>query len=579
MVRRKKTSRAGDRVASRYELLYQISDAMISTLEPRAVLDLILREAVDLLGASAGSVILMDRFEPDVLNIEVSYNLDPDVVAKTRLRLGQGVTGCVAGSGEPLVVPDVTRERIYVTIDDRIHSEIAVPLKLADKVIGVISLDSNRPNAFTEEDLEILVPLANHAAKVIQNAQLYDTTRKNAEALKFLQSISQSINSSLHIDEVLQRVVRGAVALLEARLGSIFLLDESGRMLHLESSYGNEERYINRPDLKVDESLLGQAVLSRHPLMLEDVQKAPQFCQPELARQLGLHGLIAAPLVISNEAIGVIACYFSEVRMRERSEIRLLTALANQSTIAIQNARLHERVYHMEEQIHRLDKISVAGETAAGLAHEIRNPLAVMNMLVSSLEQEFEQEDPRREDARVIRENIEHIHRLVENLLDVARLRPPLPQPVDLRNTIQSALNFLDLKFSRHQIKIIRRFEADLPLANVDPGRILQVLINLLQNAIEAIGSRGEIEISLSRAEEKDRLALCIHDDGPGIKSEAYKRLFEPFNTTKESGVGLGLSIVKRIVEDHHGTISVRTSTQQGTTFTLLLPVAAGESA
>jgi len=565
---------AGEASAGRFELLYRVSDAMTSTLEPRAVLHLILQKAVEALGATSGSLILMDRQDPEVLVIEVAYNLDAGVVERTRLRQGEGVTGYVAQSGEPLVVPDVSGDDRYIQIDESIHSEIAAPLKLADQVIGVINLDSTRPDAFSQADLEILVPLANHAAKVIQNAQLFDSVRQKAEALRLLQSISQSITASLDCEVVFQRIVRGAVLLLEAKLGSLFLLEENGEELRLITSHGQDKRYPHRPVLPVKRSRLGDVIASGKPVVVANVQEDERFLDKEYALGEELQTLVAVPLILERRAIGVLAVYFDFSQKMAESQIDLLSTLADQSAIAIQNARLHERIVRVEEQVHHYDKVAAVGETASGLAHEIRNPLAVINMLVSSLEGDFPQDDARRQDVRVIRENIEHIHGLVEQLLDAARYRPPVPKPTDLPTLIENTVSLVGPKLSRAQIRLRRQFAPALPPALVDESRMQQVLLNLLQNAIDAIGSRGEITLGLDKAGEEDRLSFSIHDSGPGIPAEAYQYLFEPFHTTKERGVGLGLSIVKRIVEQHGGAISVRSTAGEGTRFTILLPIA-----
>ncbi len=397
----------------------------------------------------------------------------------------------------------------------------------------------------------------------------------STEALKLLQSVSQSITSSLDLNEVLRRIVEGAVRLLGARLGSLFLLDESKQQLHLSMSHGQSDRYNRRTEIPLQGSFLGQVILQGAPATTEDVQSEACYQQKDLARQEGLHALLAVPLTLGGEAIGVLAVYFHDVRPIAPSEIDLLGALADQSATAVQNARLYERVVRMEEQLHQLDKLSVVGEVAAGLAHEIRNPLAVINMLITSLETDLPETDARRRDIRVIQENVEHIHGLVEELLDLARARPSVPQPIALEPVIESALSLLGPKLSRQQIKVQRRFDKTVPCVRADPGRMQQVLLNLLKNAVEAIGSRGEVTITLDAGPEEGQVALSVHDTGPGIPSEVYQHLFDPFITTKERGVGLGLSIVKRIAEEHEGSVSVRTSSQEGTTFTLLLPTAA----
>lgn len=395
------------------------------------------------------------------------------------------------------------------------------------------------------------------------------------EALKLLQSVSQSITSSLELNEVLRRVVEGATRLLGAKVGSLFLVEESGQSLRLSMSHGQANRYPRRSEIPVPDSLLGQVVVQAAPVTSADVQGEAAFQQKDFAREEGLRALLAVPLLLGGEVIGVLAVYVEQARPFTPEEVDLLSALADQSATAIQNARLYERVVQMEEQLHQLDKLSVVGEMAAGLAHEIRNPLAVINMLISSLEADLAETDARRRDIRVIRENVQHIHGLVEQLLDVARVRRSTPQPLDLVPVIDSALSLLGPKLSRQQIRVRRRVEAGASWAMADAARIQQVLLNLLQNAVEAIGSRGEVRITLGRGAKENTVALSVRDSGPGIPAEVHRQLFEPFITTKEQGIGLGLSIVRRIAEEHGGSISVQTSARQGTTFTLLLPAAA----
>lgn len=395
------------------------------------------------------------------------------------------------------------------------------------------------------------------------------------EALKLLQSVSQSITSSLELNEVLRRVVEGASRLLGAKVGSLFLLEESGQSLRLSMSHGQANRYPRRGEIPVAGSLLGQVVVRSASVTSVDVQGEAGFQQKDFAREEGLRALLAVPLLLGGAVIGVLAVYVEQARPFTPEEVDLLSALADQSATAIQNARLYERVVQMEEQLHQLDKLSVVGEMAAGLAHEIRNPLAVINMLISSLEADLVETDARRRDIRVIRENVQHIHGLVEQLLDVARVRRSTPQPLDLVPVIDSALSLLGPKLSRQQIRVRRRVEAGASWAMADAARIQQVLLNLLQNAVEAIGSRGEVRITLRPGPKDETVALSVRDSGPGIPAEVHRQLFEPFITTKEQGVGLGLSIVRRIAEEHGGSISVQTSARQGTTLTLLLPAVA----
>ncbi|TMP97921.1 MAG: GAF domain-containing protein, partial [Verrucomicrobia bacterium] len=403
---------------SKYErlhLLHQVSNVIHSTLEPRLALQLILREAVRLMRASSGSVAL---FNPTtgLLEIEAAHGL-PANASRLKLRPGEGITGWVMRAGKPASVGEVSKDPRYVPLLKDVCSELAVPLEVNGVVRGVINVDSNRPNAFSAADQDLLQELARQAAGVIHNTWLYEQLRLKARLLESLLSVGQTINSTLNLDDVFKVVTREACQLMAGKMSSLLLLDESREWLDLRASCGAGAAYLNKPRLSVAESLLGIVVRRKKPLQVENVQTSSRYQNIEIARGEGLISLLSVPLVFGGQAIGALSVYTGQPHLFSNEEIRILSALADLSAIAIEKARLYERIVDVEEQLRRNEKLSALGLLAAEVAHEIRNPLTVMKMLYHSLDLKFPGGDPRAKDAQIMGEKLEHLNRIVEQIL------------------------------------------------------------------------------------------------------------------------------------------------------------------
>ncbi len=377
------------------KLLYQVSNVIHSTLDPQEALQLIVSEAVRLMGASSGSVVLINPTS-GFLEIHASHNL-PSAATKLKLRVGQGITGWVVRTGKPARVGNVKQDPRYVAARRGVQSELAVPLEVNGEIRGVLNMDSDKTEAFSADDQELLQELAVQAAKVIQNTWLYEQLRLKAGLFESLASVSRTINSTLNLDEALRAITREACVLMRARMCSLMMLDESREWLDLRASHGAGEAYLKKPRLSVEESVLGVVVRRKKPMQLENVQTSSRYQNVELARREGLISLLSVPLLFAGQVIGTLNVYTGRPYNFSNEEIRILGALAELSAIAIEKARLYERVVDVEEQLRQNEKLSALGLLAAEVAHEIRNPLTVMKLLYHSLDLKFPGQRPARE--------------------------------------------------------------------------------------------------------------------------------------------------------------------------------------
>jgi signal transduction histidine kinase len=568
------------KLASRHErlkLLYQVGNVIHSTLEPQEALQLIVSEAVRLMGASSGSVVLINP-TTGLLEIHASQNL-PSAATKLKLRVGEGITGWVVRTGKPARVGNVRQDPRYVAARRGVQSELAVPLEVGGEIRGVLNMDSDRMEAFSVDDQELLQELAVQAAKVIHNTWLYEQLRLKAGLFESLASVSRTINSTLNLDEALRAITREACVLMRAHMCSLMMLDESREWLDLRASHGAGEAYLKKPRLSVEESVLGVVVRRKKPMQVGNVQTSSRYQNVELARREGLISLLSVPLLFAGQVIGTLNVYTGRPYNFSNEEIRILGALAELSAIAIEKARLYERVVDVEEQLRQNEKLSALGLLAAEVAHEIRNPLTVMKLLYHSLDLKFTEGDPRAKDARIIDSKIEHLNKIVEQILAFARTTEPEFAPVNLNELIDELGLLVRHKLANQNIRLVRELQPDLPSVMGDAPQLEQAFLNLILNAAEAMPDGGTLTIS-SRAVHQPRanerpthLAVEFKDTGKGMSEELQQRAFTTvLGTTKAKGTGLGLAIVGRIIETHHGSVRIKSQIGRGTSIRALLP-------
>jgi len=562
---------------SKLETLYKTTALLNTTLETDRLLQLVLRAAVKSLRASSGSLLLLDP-EEEVLHFKVATGLKKAEYQRRTISLGEGVTGWVALHGKPLRIPHVLSDPQYLQIRPSVQSEMAAPLIIEDKVIGVICVDNQHPDAFCLDDQELLVAVAAQAAKVIQNARLYEELKKRAEELETLFAVGQTIVSSLDLKEVLERIAREAVRLTRTRLCSLMLLDETGQELVIRAEHGSSKQYIRKPNLKVSDSLLGQVVLRRTHLFVMDVKREPRYKFSDLAAREGLCSLLSVPLIYEGNPIGVLNVYTGKPHVFPQEEVNILTALASLSAIAIEKARLYERVMLAEDYVRKNEKFSLLGGLSAEVAHEIRNPMNVINMLIHSMDRDMDPGDPKRRDVEIIRRKVAQANQMVTQLLDITKSRDPTMEEVPINQLLDELLLLMRHRFSLKNIRVLCRFSDGLPTLKSDRLRLEQAFLNLIFNATEAMPEGGQLTVTTQLMEAKNpgespRLAVSIRDNGIGITQEQQKRLFEPFFTLRPMGVGLGLSVVHRVVKDHHGSIRVKSRPGKGSMFLLEFPL------
>ena len=542
-------------------------------LHPQKAINRILAAAVRSTRADCGSFILINP-NSGYLDIEASHGLS-ERAKRVKLRPGEGITGWVATTGKPLRTGDVRLEKRYVSISAKVRSEMAVPVEMRGQVVGLLNVDSTQVDAFSKTDEARLVDMAFEAAQWLELAWEMDQLRIKGRQLTSLVDIAQMIISESNLDEILEQINVQTFRLMKTRLCSVFLVSDEGSELVLRACHGGSKLYQEKPNLSVEDSLLGGVLKRGKPVAVVDVSEEKGYLQPDIARNEGLVSMLAVPLIFGEKAIGVLAVYTHQRHRFSNDEIKLLTTLGDLSAVAIEKGRLLTRVVDMEEKLRASERLSALGLLAAEIAHEIRNPLTVMQMLFHALMETLELDATSKRDAAVIGEKMRQMNRILDQVLGFARSSEPIKELVHADQLIDDIFLLTRHKLQQQGIDIRSTVAENLPGFRADRPQVEQVLLNLMLNASEAMPRGGMLRLSasLEEVDQTPHIALAIRDNGVGMSARQMKNLFAPFLTYKDSGTGIGLAIVKKIMENHQGKVQVESKVAQGTKFKLLFPV------
>lgn len=548
--------------------LYRISSLVSDTDEPNVALQLILDEIVKLLQPSSASISLINP-DSKALELEASYGLPADW-QDIELALGQGITGWTALHGRPLIVKDVREEPRYISIRQSVRSEMAVPMEDQGMVIGVVNVDSEEVDAYGEPSLKILTLLTNEASRVVSRLWLIKQLRTKANHLESLVAMSQQVAGELDSDVLMQSLVRQALQLMECDGAALFTLNPNEPELITHSFITNSGQIHEQATLDLNHSALGSVVHRRKQVEVHDLNFTEENDFLPLLQREGYTSMLASPILFGEEIIGVIIACTETSHRFNNEEKKVFQTLAEMGAISIQNARLYSRIFASEELLRRNEKLTTLGMMAAEIAHEIRNPLTVIKLLFDSLGLNFNEDDPRYTDLSVITEKLDQLEGIVERVLSFGRTQEGMHTRQDLNVLVEDTLKLTRLKL--HQQKIQMEFQPteESLMVDVNKGQILQVLLNLVLNATQAMPEGGQIEINLSADEQF--AYLTIADNGSGIPEEIQEDIFESFLTNRLDGTGLGLSISKRILRGHRGNIELQGSSGEGSAFRFWLP-------
>jgi len=405
------------------------------------------------------------------------------------------------------------------------------------------------------------------------------------DRMPVLHDAIRSIRTSLHVHsstsvvQVLEIVARKTVEALDARGALVRIVNVDTNEIEWRAAYGLGEKYVCKGPASnlelIDELCQRNEVVLIHDILNDSRVLCPrEACQcPQEAWKEGIRMMLDVPLIVQSPLVGLLRLHFTETRKLGQVEKNFLISIAEQCASAIDKAQLIEtqRIEYDHLALHT-EKLSALGRMAAGIAHEINNPLAGIMLYGSRLSKKVPRDGPVFDGLQVIVEEATRCREIIQNLLEFSRDREPRKELTDILAVIKKATAVLENEFHLHHIQLQLDLAEEVPEVCIDANQMEQVFINLLLNAVEAIENHGTIHISGHVEHDTNRLVVEISDDGCGMSPETVERIFEPFYSTKATGTGLGLAVTYGIVHNHLGMITVSSRPGHGTMFTVVLP-------
>jgi GAF domain-containing protein len=525
--------------AAQLAALREIGRALNAAWELQATLDLITARTSGVMGMDSCSIYLLDD-DGESLVLKATTGLAVAAVGRAHLRLGEGLTGWAAQAGQPVAVADAARDPRFKylpeTEETRFQSLLAVPLVNQGRVIGSMNVQTQIHHQFSSDEVELLSLIADLAAGALEKAKLYDGMQRQIAELTTLAEVSEAVTSPLYLDEVLEIVVEMAARVMKARLCSLMLLDEASGELSLRATKHLSQAYRSKPPLKAGEGLVGLVAQSGQPLAVLDVRADGRYRHADVARQEGLCSLLCVPLTVRERVIGVLNCYTAQPHRFTDDEIALFSTLANQTALAIENARLVTNAAVVREMHHR-----------------IKNNLQNVAMLLR-----LQMSGDREIAAREV------LHESVNRILSIAAVHEVLSQRgfrlVDLKEVLARVGRAVAHNMQRPGLEVEVSVQGDEVALPSQVATSLALAVNeLIQNALEhafAGRARGCVAVSLRRT--PGQLEVEVRDDGVGLSEGSSRQL--------------GLEIVETLVrEDLAGAWSL--AGNDGTTARITIPL------
>jgi len=389
-----------------------------------------------------------------------------------------------------------------------------------------------------------------------------------------LQEISQLVHTGKNLDEVLQRTLSKTSGYLDAQGALIRLYNDQTDQFEVAAAYGLGEWYLSKKPVSI-QTMLADLDGADKVVEIRDIHRAPRIRYPQEAWDRGIRMMLDVPLTLEMNITGILRIYLTEQRDFSEEEKNLLIHIAEQCACAIRKVSYIENQKAKYDQLAlQTEKLAALGRMTAGIAHEINNPLAGILLFSTNLRKKASPEGPLRDGLDIIVRETIRCKGIIQGLLDFSRDRKPQMEITDINEIIEKALAILNNEFQLQHIQIDRQLSLQPLKSCLDGNQIEQVFVNLLINALHAIGEKGTITVTSAPVADREIIRVEISDTGCGIPPKNLSKIFEPFFSTNGKGTGLGLAVSYGIMKNHGGNIGVSSQPGKGARFTLTFPMA-----
>lgn len=521
--------------------LREIARALSAAWDVHSTLDLIARRTAQVMHVDSCSIYLLDELG-DTLWLRASTGLSAKAVGRGHLSMGEGLTGWAAQHGQAVAVADAQNDPRFkfvpYTNERAFRSLLAVPLINRQRVIGAMNVQTIAARAFTPDEIELVTLISDLAAGAIDRALLHDHMQRQLAELSTLAQVSQTVNSPLYLEDMLEVVAGMAAKVLGTPRCALRLLDDASGELRLVAGTNLSPAYRAEPPLRPGEGIAALVLASGQPLAVDDVRIDPRYHYRDLALGEGLVSLLAVPLQVRGRVRGVFSAYTLTPHHFTHDDVALFTTLANQVALAIENAQLATHAAIVREMHHR-----------------IRNNLQTVAMLLRM---------QANESAHLSAQDV--LLTSVNRIQSIAAVHDTLAHEgyrlVNVREVIERVTHLVAQNMVQPGLNVQVLVEGDPLTLPSRAATALSLIVNeLVQNALEhAFVGRTHGQVHIRLLERARHMRVEVSDDGVGLPATA-----QPFNN-------LGLTIVETLTrEDLRGKIDFRRAST-GTTISLRFP-------
>lgn len=573
------TEQTGDLQQARLAALYEVSAKLGTTLDLGELLNLVMDSIIQLTGAERGYLVLKDDATQE-LRTMVARNVDQETIAAGRsMEISLTVVQRAISTGQGIVTDNAQEDERFSSHESvvgyQLRSILCAPLRARGRVIGAVFVDNRLfSGVFNREDLALLEAFTNQAAIAIDNARLFTQTDKElarrVEELTLFQRIDQELNKSLDLNRVLGLALDWAITLTGAESGSIGLmeLNEDGETaLFLLSHSGSEDHQL--PTVPKNHPVLSKVLADNISVQTQGVTAEQAIDGTAMAVQL------AVPIKREGQVTGLITLESQNLSHFREEDVAFVERLADRAAVAIENSRLYEAIQAAN---------AAKNEYISIVTHELRLPMTSIkgytDLIISGMVGELNEQQ--NEFLQIVKRNLDRMRILIRDLSDISRIESGRMkfelEPFSLTETLDDVLDSLRESIEAREQELVLDLTDSLAEVYADQNRIGQVLTNLISNANKYTPDGGKITV---RVLQNGRFArVNIIDTGIGISEDDQARLFTQFfrsdneEVREQVGWGLGLSIVRKIVEAQGGEISCESELGRGSNFSFTVPLA-----
>ncbi len=548
------------------DALYQAGVVLSQSQELQPLLTRIIRLALDVIGANVGSVMLLDEAHNE-LTISACVGLSEDVRRKTRVRVGDSIAGHVAKNGQALLIQDIQTDERFAKFHKgnyETNSLISVPLKIKDRIIGVLNLsDPQHGTVFEENDLRLLQTFASQAAIAIDDAENFEALSKKLNEFAVLYNLATEITTVDSSQDMTDLIYKSLKQIIDVDFTVWLAWNERNETLVVNywEGFGKKEsgslrgREVQLKDKTVYSAAARTAAVKK---LIGEVEYFKD----------GIQSFTAVPIITKGALHGLFCLGSRREHAFAENDEYIASIVASQAT----------SIYEQQRAVLNATRLVTMGKMMSEISHDLKKPLTNIRGSLQVMRDRWPEIAQSDDFFHTAEQELLRLNELVKELVDFSNPKKYQLEPKKVEDLLKRVIRLVENDLKKHNITFEQKLEDDIPGVFVNENEIVELLLNLIINSIDAMPNGGKLSILAAREQQPETgrplVALRIVDSGSGIAPENLDRIFDRYFTTKETGTGLGLAICERIVMAHNGELKVESRLGSGTTFIIRLPSA-----